>query len=95
MDVDDTALRIIRNHCLPDEKEEYILLSIFKDADALDRVRFADVQSALNPKYLRTTEAKRLVGFARMLLSQITEVAKDPEYYSDPCGYVDLSLNDW
>lgn len=49
------------------------LLSIFKDADALDRVRYDcewNDRSILNVKYLRNYESMRLVKFAYMLNSQ-------------------------
>jgi len=38
-----------------------ILTQIFKDADALDRVRTGD----LNPKFLRLDEARDMIGIAR------------------------------
>ena len=93
--VDGEAMLLIDEHCLPDSFNDSLLLKILKDADALDRVRFGDQECGLNPRYLRTAEAKKLVGFARVLLVQIPEVVKTLECHSDPRGYVDLSLNDW
>ncbi len=49
------------------------LLSIFKDADALDRVRYdteKNHSSVLNVKYLRNDESRKLVKFSYMLNAQ-------------------------
>lgn len=52
---------------LPDIKKRGVLLyQIFKDADALDRLRLG--QDALNVDMFRTKEAKRLVNIAKFLL---------------------------
>lgn len=71
----ETVEFLIHYHCKPDEDgeramkdiddelvKEYVekLFPIFKDADALDRVRISD----LNLKYLRTKEARQRVKFA-------------------------------
>ncbi len=53
-----------------DSSRALMLLSIFKDADALDRVRYdtdRKMGSVLNIKYLRNEESIRLVKFAYML----------------------------
>lgn len=79
----DIINRIIENHSLPDEvglsdermegltskgKESYIkLYKLFKDADALDRLRFND----LDMKYLRTSSSKKLISLAFMSLREI------------------------
>ncbi|MBR5194855.1 MAG: HD domain-containing protein [Akkermansia sp.] len=44
-----------------------LLFSIFKDADALDRLRFGDY--SLKVSYLRTPEAVSLIQFARNLVN--------------------------
>lgn len=75
-DEGESAVRfIIIYHCLPDEEAEKALekmeegyakelirklYPIFKDADALDRVRLGD----LDPTFLRTKEARQRVRFA-------------------------------
>ncbi len=70
---------IVENHDLPDKKahqraERYqlgemdrtlLLYNIFKDADGLDRVRLGD----LNPDYLRTASAQRLLLVAHQIYS--------------------------
>jgi len=66
--VDQDAIHLIEQHCLPDSRKDHFLLRIFKDADALDRVRFGNQECGLDTKYLRTGHAKQLVGFAYMLL---------------------------
>ncbi|MDE5888636.1 MAG: HD domain-containing protein, partial [Bacilli bacterium] len=55
------------------EQRALMLLGIFKDADALDRVRYDSVRnygSILNIKYLRNTDSKKLLKFAYMLNAQ-------------------------
>lgn len=49
------------------------LYDIFKDADALDRWRLGS--RGLDPKYLRTSEARDLIGYAHKLVADTT----DPE----------------
>lgn len=56
-----------------DKDRALLLLSIFKDADALDRVRYDGIRnhgSILNVKYLRNDESVRLLKFAYMLNAQ-------------------------
>lgn len=48
------------------EASDKLLYQIFKDADALDRFRLGP--DALDIKYLRTSQAKELVDFAKELL---------------------------
>jgi HD superfamily phosphodiesterase len=59
------TIEIIGCHCLSDRtyKESSIekLISVFKDADALDRTRTGD----LDEKYLRFEESKELIQFAK------------------------------
>jgi len=71
---------VIQNHAIPDQSahkklNRYDLLDVdrtlrlydaFKDADGLDRVRIND----LNPEYLRTGSAQRLLLAAHQLYSQ-------------------------
>ncbi|MDP3045440.1 MAG: HD domain-containing protein [Bacillota bacterium] len=76
------ALRlVVETHCIPDREalaavDTYrfrnterarMLLTIFKDADGLDRVRLGD----LNPRYLRNPFARRLVPVSHDLLKLI------------------------
>lgn len=56
-----------------DNDRALMLLGIFKDADALDRVRYDTLRnhgSILNIKYLRNVESKKLIKFAYMLNAQ-------------------------
>ncbi|MEN6325517.1 MAG: HD domain-containing protein [Syntrophomonas sp.] len=71
---------LIQNHAIPDQSaykkiNRYNLMNVertlklydaFKDADGLDRVRLKD----LNPEYLRTGSAQRLILAAHQLYSQ-------------------------
>ena len=80
-EIDDIATVLIHEHSLSDLENLHDsitvkLLNIFKDADALDRVRFGDKDCGLNTKYLRMGHAKQLIGFAKMLLVQMPEVVK-------------------
>lgn len=68
--------QLIKYHCLPDEtgKQEIVpeyqhLFDIFKDADALDRVRFGIRD--LDLKQLRTREAKSMTMVANILLQNL------------------------
>ncbi len=72
---------IFENHCVDDKKAKnnlarhgeldqersWFLLSLFKDADGLDRVRLRD----LDPRQLRTPKAKELILLAEQLLERI------------------------
>lgn len=53
----------------PPLKDEILLYKIFKDADALDRFRLGP--NGLDPRFLRTKEAKRLVSYARKVWEEI------------------------
>lgn len=44
------------------------LYDVFKDADALDRWRLG--HNGLDPKFLRTVEAKRLINYARCIVQE-------------------------
>lgn len=68
---DETGLQILREK-FPDDQTAVLLYQIFKDADALDRFRLGP--DALDVRYLRTTEAKELVDFAKVLLQYGPEV---------------------
>lgn len=59
----DTVKNIIIAHSRADKKNQNELLSIFKDADALDRVRTGD----LDRSKLRFEESKELIEFAEDL----------------------------
>lgn len=84
---------LIEGHAYPDSSDDAILakysvdtkrakylLSLFKDADALDRVRFDSYEkygSLLHIRYLRTEEARRLVKFAYLYNAAIRENKKE------------------
>ena len=57
----------IRENFAAETDRVLLLYDIFKDADALDRLRFGEL--GLKPSYLRTSEAVSLIGFARELTS--------------------------
>lgn len=63
----DPVVEIVELHSVSDKKLKKAinnnLCSIFKDADALDRVRTND----LDVSYLRTEEAKSLIAFAQRI----------------------------
>lgn len=67
-----TAIKLMTYHAQSDSmfiasnEQEQILYNIIKDADALDRLRFYD----LDVKYLRLKDSYDLVGFANLLLNQ-------------------------
>ena len=68
--------QIIKYHCLPDEigrseiNKRYLkLFDIFKDADALDRVRFGIRDLDINQ--LRTPEAKSMTMVADILRQEL------------------------
>lgn len=75
------AYFIIKWHCIDDEKvakqldkmddKERVkkLFNIFKDADALDRIRLRD----LDINYLRTDKAKQMVGYAHFLFNSVRQ----------------------
>lgn len=65
---------IIKNHCIVDSKinvneEIKKLILLFKDADALDRIRTND----LDTKYLRNENSKLLINFSKQL-NEIVEL---------------------
>lgn len=65
----DVVLDLIRFHSLADylwtDREHLLLYQILKDADALDRLRFDD----LDPKYLRLPESKGLIDMEQEILN--------------------------
>ncbi|MCD8316967.1 MAG: hypothetical protein LUB61_06160 [Eggerthellaceae bacterium] len=80
MDFDERAFLIMKYHDRDDEdgiraiagrfgKDDGALLlyDVFKDADGLDRIRLG--KGELDPKYLRTDEAKGMLDFAAELLA--------------------------
>lgn len=75
---DSTAKTELQNKKL---KNILILYDIFKDADALDRMRLS--ANGLNPKYLRTDEAVEMIGFAKDLIYQMQNIIlpSEPDRY--------------
>ncbi|MDO4563330.1 MAG: HD domain-containing protein [Clostridia bacterium] len=78
--------QIIKYHSLPDDEgrnaigeNNWYLLDIFKDADALDRVRFGIRDLDLNQ--LRTSEAKSMTMVANMLFQELK--LPEPELSQD------------
>lgn len=73
VDKKNTIKYIIENHCIEDNKRKDIyvnsdssfLLDLFKDADALDRIRISD----LNKEYLRNYHSKRMIHIAWRLIN--------------------------
>jgi hypothetical protein len=82
---DPSMLLAVMMHCLPDDHSAYggkpiwPLLSLLKDADALDRVRFGD----LEPAYLRHAATKEMVQFAQDLFNQTRRIKEGPNHFSD------------
>jgi hypothetical protein len=83
---DPSMLLAVMMHCLPDDHSVYggkpvwPLLAMLKDVNALDRVRFGD----LDPSYLRFPESRGMVKFAEDLYSQTHRRVKEgPNYFSD------------
>ena len=82
---DPSMLLAVMMHCLPDDHSAYggkpiwPLLSLLKDADALDRVRFGD----LEPAYLRWEATKGMIGFAQDLYNQTRRIKEGPNHFSD------------
>lgn len=77
-----TTVFLIQNHCVDDtvgmnraaDAQEQKLLAIFKDADALDRLRFgffADSKDALDVQQLRTKNAKKMISVAYASLKEL------------------------
>lgn len=62
--------QIIKKYNIQDKELFYVLFSILKDADALDRIRLTYMKnrfSALNPQYLRLPYSKELLRVAHEL----------------------------
>jgi hypothetical protein len=83
---DPSMLLAVMMHCLPDDhsafggKPVWPLLAMLKDVDALDRVRFGD----LDTSYLRFPETKTMVKFAEDLYSQSHRRVKEgPNFLTD------------
>ena len=82
---DPSMLLAVMMHCLPDDHSAYggkpiwPLLSLLKDADALDRVRFGD----LEPAYLRHAATREMVQFAQDLFTQTRRIKEGPNHFSD------------
>lgn len=57
------ATSIVAEHSRADRKNQSHLLNVFKDADALDRVRTGD----LDERFLRNKEARELIPFSKEL----------------------------
>ena len=63
-----------------DHQKALFLLSLFKDADALDRTRFDSLRnygSCLNIKYLRNNNSKLLIKFSYLLNAQYKQDGKE------------------
>lgn len=67
---DAVARRDLEALSLPDDDRIWLLYTILKDADALDRVRFG--LRYLDPKYLRNHTAHKLLPVAQLCLGQLT-----------------------
>jgi hypothetical protein len=83
---DPSMLLAVMMHCLPDDHPVYggkpiwPLLAMLKDVNALDRVRFGD----LDPSYLRFAESKGMVKFAEDLYAQSHRRVKEgPNFFTD------------
>lgn len=83
---DPSMLLAVMMHCLPDDhsvfggKPVWPLLAMLKDVNALDRVRFGD----LDPSYLRFPETRGMIKFAEDLYSQSHRRVKEgPNYFTD------------
>jgi hypothetical protein len=83
---DPSMLLAVMMHCLPDDHSVYggkpiwPFLQLLKDVDALDRVRFGD----LDPSYLRHEATRGMVKFAEDLYSQSHRRVKEGQnYFSD------------
>ena len=80
---DPSMLLAVMMHCLPDDhsafggKPVWPLLAMLKDVDALDRVRFGD----LDPSYLRFPETKGMIKFAEDLYSQSHRRVKEGQNF--------------
>jgi hypothetical protein len=82
---DPSMLLAVMMHCLPDDhsafggKPVWPLLALLKDATALDRVRFGD----LDPSFFRFEVTKGMVGFAQDLYSQARRIKEGPSHFTD------------
>ena len=83
---DPSMLLAVMMHCLPDDHSAYggkpiwPFLAMLKDVDALDRVRFGD----LDPSYLRNEATRGMTQFAADLYSQTHRRVKEgPNYFTD------------
>lgn len=80
---DPSMLLAVMMHCLPDDHPAYggkpiwPFLAMLKDVDALDRVRFGD----LDPSYLRYEATRGMVKFAEDLYSQTHRRVKEGQNY--------------
>lgn len=67
---DAVARRDLEALSLPNVDRIWLLYTILKDADALDRVRFG--LRYLNPKYLRNDTAHKILPVAQLCLEHLT-----------------------
>lgn len=80
---DEAMDQICKKYHISEENWEYTktLMTILKDADSLDRVRLdyntGIVMTDLNPKYLRTNTAKRLLNASYQLEGLTNKVSFD------------------
>lgn len=66
---DDVARADLESSGIPDKDRVWLLYTILKDADALDRVRFG--MRAVNPKYFRNEMAHKLLPVAQSCVDQL------------------------
>jgi hypothetical protein len=83
---DPSMLLAVMMHCLPDDhsafggKPVWPLLAMLKDVNALDRVRFGD----LDASYLRFEQTRGMIKFAEDLYSQSHRRVKEgPNFFMD------------
>ena len=80
---DETMDKLCQKYHISEEKKEYTknLMAILKDADALDRVRLdfnlGIMMTELNPEYLRTNTAKRLLNASYQLEGLTNKISFD------------------
>ena len=66
---DDVARADLESSDIQDKNRVWLLYTILKDADALDRVRFG--MRAVNPKYFRNGMAHKLLPVAQSCVGQL------------------------
>ncbi|MDE6086339.1 MAG: HD domain-containing protein [Muribaculaceae bacterium] len=74
---DEIGIKAISSHFSQGKELPLTLYSIFKDADALDRWRLGP--RGLDPRYLRTKEARQMTEFSRNIVKITTPPAVQSE----------------